>query len=301
VSDQAAPRPHLRARQVSVLSANAGRNLLASSARSQRWTTARDELWRLLDPLIGPSARVAVVGAGNGHDLPLRRIAARAAQVVLIDIDRRAPRRARRQLPPTLRRKVRIVKHDITGGTADAIIRAAARGQVPDPVLVPEAPLSGAPYDLVIGDLLYSQLLYPAMVDLGVPDPRRRSVLVRYGPALVRGVVARLHASAAYGRVVHLHDPLGWWPGHAQPVSLPEILDAAHSDVRRAIGLIGRGWGPRDADPRTALRHFAIPIRVTAVWRWPFAEDTDYLVCATVAGAPLQLVPGSVGCRSSDD
>lgn len=119
--------------------------------------------------------------------------------MTLIDIDHRAPRRARRRLPPALRRTVGVVGHDVTGGAADAVLRAAACGQIPDPVLVPEAPLPGAPYNLVIGDLLYSQLLYPAMLDLGVPDPRRRSVLDRYGPALVRGVVARLHASAPYG------------------------------------------------------------------------------------------------------
>ncbi|MGI8862847.1 MAG: hypothetical protein ACR2JH_00365 [Solirubrobacteraceae bacterium] len=61
-----------------------------------------------------------------------------------------------------------IVEHDVTTGAAHAIIHAAARGQVPEPVLVTEAPLPGAPYDLVIGDPLYSQLLYPAMMDLGI-------------------------------------------------------------------------------------------------------------------------------------
>ncbi len=290
---QAALRPQLRARQAPVRSANAGRNLLASGAPARRWKTVGDELWRLIDPLVGPSARVAVIGAGNGHDLPLTRLAARAARVTLIDIDRRALRRARRRLSPMLRRKLHVVEHDVTAGGADAIIRAGARGRVPDPVLVTEAPIPGAPYDLVIGDLFYSQLLYPAMLDLGVPESRRRSVLDRYGPILVRGVVARLHASAPYGRVVHLHDPLGWWPGHVQPVSLPEILDAARRDPDQALRLIARGCGPRDADPRAAVRHFAIPVRATALWRWPFSNDTDYLVCATVAGAPLRPTVGS--------
>ena len=280
-------RPPPRAPQAPVRSANAARNLQASRARARRWAPARDELWRLVDPLIGPSTRVAVIGAGNGDDLPLARLAARAAQVTLIDIDRRAPRRARRRLASTLRRRVSIVEHDVTAGAADAVIRAAVGGQVADPVLMTEAPLPGAPYDLVIGDLLYSQLLYPALLDLGVPDPFRRSVLDRCGPVLVRGVVARLHASAPYGRVAHLHDPLGWWPGHEQPGALSEILGAAHRDVGRALGLIARGRGPRDADPRGAVRHFAIPVRATELWGWPFADDTDYLVCATVAGAPL--------------
>ncbi len=180
---------------------------------------------------------------------PLTRLTDRASHVTLIDIDRRARRHARRRLSPVLRRTVSIVEHDVTAGAADAIIRATVRGQVPDPVLVPEAPLPGAPYDLVIGDLLYSQLLYPAMIDLGISDPLRRAVLDRYGPVLVRGMVARLHASAPYGRVAHLHDPLGCWPGHPQPVALPEIVDTAQRDVGQALRLIARGCGPRDADP----------------------------------------------------
>lgn len=47
----------------------------------------RDALWQLLDPLLSPTARVAVLGAGNGDDLPLDRIAARARDVSLIDLD----------------------------------------------------------------------------------------------------------------------------------------------------------------------------------------------------------------------
>ena len=284
----AALLPPVAAGQAPALTANAGRNLLADSTRTQRWRPARDELWRLLDPLVASSTRVAVVGAGNGHDLPLTRLSAHAAQVTLIDIDRAALRRARRGLPVALRRKVCVVEHDVTVGAADRILRATARGRVPDPALIPEAPLPHAPYDLVIGDLLYSQLLYPAMLDLGVPDVRRRMVLDRISPIVVRGVVARLHASAPYGRVVHLHDPLGWWPGHAQPIALAEVLDAARRDADHARLLVARGHGPRDADPRSALSHFAIPIRATTLWRWPFAEDTEYLVCATVAGAPLR-------------
>ena len=121
---QAVLWPQFEARQAAVLAANAGRNLLASEARARSWEPARDELWRLIDPLIGCSARVAVIGAGNGHDLPLARLTDRASHVALVDIDRRAPRHARRRLPPDLRRKVSVVEHDVTAGAADAIIRA---------------------------------------------------------------------------------------------------------------------------------------------------------------------------------
>jgi hypothetical protein len=134
----------------------------------------------------------------------------------------------------------------------------------------------------------YAQEALDRMADFGVSDSRQRSILERFGPPVVRGVVARLHASTPYGRVVHIHNPLGWWRGRPQPVALSEILDTARHDIGQAIALVARGRGPRDADPRAALNAFAIPIRATVLWRWPFAAGIDYLVCATVAGTPLR-------------
>ncbi|MDP9258815.1 MAG: hypothetical protein M3Q31_20020, partial [Actinomycetota bacterium] len=58
--------------------ANKQRNARATAARLERWRPARDVLWTLVDPFVPGGARVAVVGAGNGHDVPLRRLAERA-------------------------------------------------------------------------------------------------------------------------------------------------------------------------------------------------------------------------------
>ena len=177
-----------------------------------------------------------------------------------------------------------MIEHDLTDGAADAVARAAALGAVPDPLEVRESPLPGGPYDLVVGDLLYSQLLYPALLDLGVPAARRRAFLQRYGDRLTRAVVARLHTSAPNRPVVHLHDPLAWSPGHRQTVSLRDILALAQRDPAAALRLAAEGEGPRECDPRCALARFRIPIHRTEMWRWAFAGDTDYLVCASVAG-----------------
>ena len=67
--------------------ANASRNAEAGFGRRRRWGPARDALWDFVGPLIEDGARVAIVGAGNGDDLPLRRIARRAGTVTLIDLD----------------------------------------------------------------------------------------------------------------------------------------------------------------------------------------------------------------------
>ena len=84
--------------------------------------------------------------------------------------------------------------------------------------------------------------------------------------------------------MLHIHDPIAWWPGHPQPVTLEQILHAAERDPAAALALAAQGTGPRHSDPRATLNSFAIPVRATAVWRWPFAPGVDYLACATLAG-----------------
>jgi hypothetical protein len=262
--------------------ANASRNAGAEVGRHRRWAPARDALWGFVEPRLTGGARVAVLGAGNADDLPLRRIAGRAGSVTLIDLDPVAARSARRRLPWRLRRRVEVLGHDVTGGAADRIVLAAARGGAVGEVSAPDGPLPGAPYDLAIGDLLYSQLLYPALVDLGVEEERRAATLRAYAPSLVLATVARLHASAPI--VVHVDDPLARWEGHEQPADLGEILRLAEADdIDDALGLVARGIGPIESDPRFALRSLAILPIATALWRWPFSPGVDYLACATLA------------------
>ena len=179
-----------------------------------------------------------------------------------------------------------MIGHDVTEGAADAIVLSAVdAASSPHPTLQSGGkvePLPGAPYDLVIGDLFYSQLLYPALLDLGVEPAARDEVLAQHGPSLTRDVVARLHASAP--RVVHVHDPIAWWDGHEQPVSLEEILAAYKVDgPDAALALAARGIGPHESDPRAALAELGLIPTATALWRWPFAPGVDYLACATSA------------------
>ena len=143
----------------------------------------------------------------------------------------------------------------------------------------------------MIGDLFYSQLLYPALVDLEVPDARTAAFLDRYGPMLTRSVVSRLHASARDGRVLHIHDPIAWWPGDPQPVTPELIFATAEHDPTAALSLAARGSGPHHTDPRPAIRALSIPITATALWRWPFAADVNYLACG--------MSPGRPACRSA--
>ena len=65
-------------RWASVIAANAALNQEAMWWRSPRWRAARQALWRFLDGHLVSGAAVAVVGAGNAHDLPLWRMCRRA-------------------------------------------------------------------------------------------------------------------------------------------------------------------------------------------------------------------------------
>jgi hypothetical protein len=216
------------------------------------------------------------------------RIAERARRVDLIDLDARAARGARARLPADLRRRVEVVREDVTAGIADALVTEAARGDLPAAREAQPTQLGTGAYDLVVGDLLYSQLLYPALRDSPLQPERVGVALARIDRPLVTSVVRRLHLSAPGGVVVHVHDPLGWWAGHPQRVTLEEILELAARDTDAALALAARGHGPSDCDPRAIALELGLAPVATALWRWPFQDGVDYLACATVIrpGAP---------------
>ncbi len=254
-----------------VLAANAANNARGDGARRRRWKPARAAAWALLDGEVARGARVAVVGAGNGDDLPLRRLARRAGRLDLIDVDARALAGARRRTIAA-----RALVQDVTGGAADAVLAGASEA-----VAVPAAPIGDGPYDVVVCDLVLTQLLYPALKAAGtLTGAEIDTVLLRDGQRITDGVVARLHASAPRGTVVILHDLLGWWDGHRQPFTLDDVLAAP--DPASALHLARRGRLPYGCDPWLATERAGAHITHMALWRWPFAPGADYAVFGLV-------------------
>jgi hypothetical protein len=253
-----------------VLAANAANNARGDGARRRRWKPARAQAWALLDPEIAPGARVAIVGAGNGDDVPLGRLARRAGQLDLIDLDAGALAGAQRRAGAS---SVRVIDQDVTGGAADAVVVGT-----PVAVAVPNTPIGDGGYDVVVCDLLLTQLLYPALKRLGTLNGAEiDAILLRDGQRLTDGVVARLHAAAPGGTVVILHDLLGWWKGHQQPFTLDELLAA-----RDPLALARRGSLPYGCDPWMATRRAGARIVHSRLWRWPFAPRADYAVFGLV-------------------
>jgi len=267
---------------VSIHAAHLTRNAGGGTwARRLRWRQAREACWALLEDHVVEGARVAIVGAGNGDDLPLARLARRAGMVDLIDLDERALKGALRRCATT-RTPVRLVVEDVSGGAADRIVQRAL-GQQADLVTPPISPVGRGPYDVVIADLFATQMLYPTLADSGLPAPRIDATLLAEGQRLTNAVTARLYAAAPGGIVIHLHDLLGWWTGHDQPFALDTVLALAETDPAAALTLAAGANAPFGCDPRAASRALGAEIIATRFWRWPFAPGTDYLICASVA------------------
>ena len=103
--------------------------------------------------------------------------------------------------------------------------------------------------------------------------------LANYGPALTGLVVSRMHASAPDGVVVHIHDPVGWWGGHAQPFTLDHVLAVAEPLGRRRAGTAADRLGAGGDEParraggaracRSCARRSGAGRSATAPTTWP--------------------------------
>jgi hypothetical protein len=267
---------------VSASRANARRNSAAGPSRLWRWRDTRSAAWSLLERHVEPGAVVAVVGAGNGHDLPLRRLGRRAARLDLVDLDTHALRRAGRRLRLGGVR-ADLVTEDVTHGLADTVIRdVVARRAVRRPPAGATAQPSGRPpYDVVIADQFLSQLLYPALSDSQLSRGEVGAALRSHGQRVTNSVIAGLAAAAPGGLLVCIEDVLRWGVDHHQPFTIDEVL--AQTDPDRALELVERGTPARGCDGRTAHALAGTQVVDRAFWHWPLGPGTDYLVCATVA------------------
>ncbi len=259
------------------LGANATNNAMYQDLRLERWTVVRDALWTVIDPLLTTGARVALVGGGSCDDVPLARIVDRAGHVDLIDFDTSSTSRAIDRLPNDQRDRVTVIEHDVTGGCADVVLRAVRDdAPLPDSLPIPYGALGTGNYDLVVGDMLYTQLLHAGLLALDVHGERQLELMARYDPPLVNGLVQRIQASLApHGHAVHVHDVACWASGHDQPLSLDEVLEDPFwtwSKLRR-----------HDAcDPHLVLGTLGADVVDSHWWGWPFEPNKRFLVRATV-------------------
>lgn len=260
--------------------ANSANNAMYQELRLERWTDVRDQLWRLVDPLLGPGARVALVGGGSCDDVPLLRILERAAAVDLLDFDPAATQRALRRVPDDARARVRVEQVDVTAGCADQVLRAVRDDTaLPEALPLPYGPLGSGDYDLVVGDMLYTQLLHAGLIALGVFGERQHELMRRYDPHFTNSLVQRIQASLRPGgHAIHVHDLACWADGHEQPVTIEEVLEDPFWTWTQLLR-------HDNCDPHLALGRLGADIVDSAWWRWPFEPSKTFLVRATVARA----------------
>ncbi len=257
---------------------NVRNNAMHQQLRLARWGAVRDALWRVLDPRLAAGSRIALVGAGSGDDVPLERICTRAAHVELVDFDRAATDRALARVPRQLRDRVHARVEDVTGGCADLVLQAVRDdAALPESLPLPYGPIGDGGFDVVVGDMLYTQLLHAGLLALDVQGARQHELMRRYDPHFTRALVQRIHASLAPdGVAVHVHDVACWSTGHDQPIPLDEALD----DPDRAWRKLRR----HDAcDPLLVAQQLRLEVAETAWWRWPFEPNKQFLVRACVA------------------
>lgn len=256
---------------------NAHNNAAYQELRFERWTQVRDSAWDLLQQHLPEGGSVLLVGAGNCDDLPLRRLAAVAGRVDLVDFDPGASARAISRVPDEHVDRVQAIELDVTGGGVDELLRAL-RDDEPLPWMLdlPRGPMGDGPYDLVVGDMLYTQLMHPSLLALGIPLDRHPALMLTYDPQLVTALVQRLQASATpAGTVVHVHDVACWTDTHPQPLTVEQVLDRPEA-----------GWARLErhdqCDPQLVLEQLRTVWSQTAWWHWPFEPAKDFVVRATV-------------------
>jgi hypothetical protein len=240
----------------------------------------RDHLWNLVDPLLAPGGRVAIIGGGSCDDVPLVRIGDHAGTIDLVDFDSSSTDRALARVGAAARARVRVIEEDVTGGCADRILRAVRdEDPLPDSLPLPYGPLGEGDYDLVIGDMLYTQLLHAGLIALGVFGDRQHELMRRYDPHLTNSLVQRIQSSLTVGgHAIHVHDLACWSEGHSQPLELDEVL----ADPFWTWTRLQRH---DNCDPHLALGRIGADVRESVWWEWPFEPHKRFLVRATLARA----------------
>jgi hypothetical protein len=266
----------------------------SNRATAESWAQFADHRARLTELVLAAGAagaRVAVLGAGNGNDLDIERLAAHFGAIHLIDLDAGAVTRARERQPPAARE--RIVTHAPVD--ASGALKRLAEWRTSPPTL---AQLAGLPAsaseralealgdlvdraDVVVSACLLSQVMWTCREAMGEEHVHLRPVSLALAVAHLR-VLLRLARPG--GTALLVADTLS---SESYPVAeaAREGGTAALLDEAVAKDLVFLGTSralvhkalreDRIAAPLVASVHDEPP------WLWPFASDRLYLVYAT--------------------
>jgi hypothetical protein len=247
----------------------------------------------------GGVATLAVLGAGNCNDLDLEALAARVAQVHLVDLDEEALRRARdRHRPEVARQLVLHAPVDLSGvaGQLAGFRRKPATPQqlATLPTRGTEAVLAAlpGPFDRVISTCFLSQLLQSAFVCLGPRHPQLHILACALALAHMRAMVQLVRPG---GSAVVITDAVS-----TETYPLVELWDRQPpltllAELERADNVFS-GTGPAFLRRLLVSAPLLGPLvagapRLHQPWLWTFSEERSYLVYA-LSFARAAAVPG---------
>ncbi|GAC1448567.1 MAG: hypothetical protein PVSMB4_05880 [Ktedonobacterales bacterium] len=263
-----------------------------------------------------------VLGAGACTELPLERLARACQQVTLVDLDAAGMERARQELVPALRERVRLLVGDVSGGVSRALAdglrvqpwadlaalgEGAILGSVATclkrcPVAIPPLVDTEAQgFGLVVSSLVLTQLfslplldvvdtlavVAPAVAGLQEADPHYRAAARAFRRRVVLAHLDLLAALLAFaGTGLLLTDITGYL--------LPPAGDRRRSAPRTALPLLPRDLVdlPAELDARFDL---LVPPRT---WEWLVSLPTSalpgraYDVLGTVVRRRAHTHPG---------
>jgi hypothetical protein len=233
------------------------------------------------------TSTVAILGAGNCNDLALDQIAARFAEVHLMDIDRDALARAKgRQDPATAGRLVLHAPVDLAGAldVLPAFRRRPATADqieaLPEQVAVRALAHIPQRFDVVASVCIISQLVHGCERLLGSEHPQAEALASAVVVAHLR-LVTRLVRPGGRALIVTDTVSSGTYPleelwGQRPPRALLDELDATGNHLTGTAPRFLRRVVKTDASiaQRTGASHLYEP------WLWQIGSDETYLVYA---------------------
>jgi SAM-dependent methyltransferase len=231
------------------------------------------------------TGRVCLLGAGNAQDVDLRALAARFAEIHLVDLDQAALQRAFERAAPEVRAKLsRHAPVDLSGvlGNLDRWKRAVPTRAEIDAAIAPAAAAIAArlpgPFDLVASCCLVTQLSLGLTGALGPAHPQLREARRAVAAIHLRSMAALLRPG---GRALFVSDlvaedtyPLDALEPDADLAALVGALVAAGNFFHGADPTLFGGLLRRD--PELAAR-FA-PAQPLAPWLWQNGPARLFLV-----------------------
>jgi hypothetical protein len=231
---------------------------------------------------------LAVLGAGNCNDLALAELAARFAEIHLVDLDEEAVQRARARQPPEVAAKLVLrAPVDLSGAFARLPGFRHKPATPNDLATLPTtsvervaAALPGS-FDAIVSTCFLSQLMQSAFHSLGGQHPQLHIIACALAVAHLRSVARLLRP----GGVAHLVTdtattdtyPLEDLWDQQPPLELLEHLERTDN--------VFSGTGPSFlrrilATDKQVAPLLAGPPRIVEPWLWRFTEERTYLVYA---------------------